>query len=102
MNIADVQKRLLAAARATPPGDAVPFAFEKRIMARIASDALVDAWAIWSWVLWRAAAPCIAIMLAVGVWTALFADPNGSANSLAADLEETVLAPLAQLENNSW
>ena len=50
MNIAELQKKLLAAARANPPGDRVPYAFEKRVMALLAarnrSSGVVDARAL--------------------------------------------------------
>ena len=35
MNLVELQKKLLAAARTDVPGDQVPYAFEKRIMALI-------------------------------------------------------------------
>jgi hypothetical protein len=101
MKIAELQKRLLAAARTLPPSEVVPFAFEKRIMAQLASISFVDTWTLWSRLLWRAAAPSIAIMLVVGMWT-FFSEPTNSAETLASDLEQTLLAPLAQLESNSW
>ena len=37
MNLAELQKKLIAAARANPPGDGVPYAFEKRVMALLAA-----------------------------------------------------------------
>ena len=60
MKIMELQKKLLGVARAHPPAEAVPYAFEKRIMARIAahvaSQTAMDAWTFWSRSLWRAAA----------------------------------------------
>jgi hypothetical protein len=101
MKIVELQEKLLAIARANPPSDQVPYAFEKRILARIASEPMVDLWALWSQLLWRAAAPCVGIMLVMSAWTVVSVDLNGSSEPLARDLEETVLAPLASLEE-SW
>jgi len=69
MKISELQKKLLAAARANPPSDRVPYAFEKRIMAHLTAPLPLDSWTLWSRALWRAAAPCVAIMLLLGVCT---------------------------------
>ena len=57
MNLAELERKLIAAARANPPSDRVPYAFEKRIMARLAARPVADGWALWARALWRAAAP---------------------------------------------
>lgn len=102
MNIVDLEKKLLAAARSAPPSDEVPYAFEKRIMARIATESLIDVWALWGRVLWRVAAPCVVITLALAAWTFLSASSNANNNeNLASALENSVMAPLARLED-SW
>lgn len=101
MNVAELQKKILAAARLMASSDQVPFAFEKRIMARIASETAIDVWSLWSRLLWRAAGPCVAIMLVMSVWSAIAPDSSNSPDSLAADLESTVLAPLARLDE-TW
>ena len=100
MNIDELRNKLVAAARALPPSDAVPYAFEKRIMAALRAQAPVDVWALWSRLLWRAAAPCVAIMLAVSLW-AMMDNTGKSSTSLAADLDRTVWGPLSSL-NESW
>ena len=41
----------------------------KRIMARLAARPLADDWELWGRALWRAAAPCVAIMLLLGAWS---------------------------------
>jgi hypothetical protein len=69
MNLDDLNKKLLAAARANPPGDHVPFAFEKRITALLKSRPLQDPLSLWAHALWRAAAPCAALMLLLGAWS---------------------------------
>jgi hypothetical protein len=74
----------------------VPYAFEKRIMARLAARPVVDDWALWARALWRAAAPCAAIMLLLGAWS-FFAPPsNAPANDLSQQLEQTLLAAVDQ------
>jgi hypothetical protein len=69
MKLDDLQKKLLAAARANPPGDTVPYAFEKRISALLKSRPVEDPLSLWARALWRAVAPCAAIMLLLGVWS---------------------------------
>ena len=53
MNLAELERKLIAAARANPPSDRVPYAFEKRIMARLAAWPVADSWALWARALWR-------------------------------------------------
>src|ERR1035441_10170892 len=59
MNVTQLERKLIAAARANPPSDRVPYAFEKRIMAHLAAQPVVDDWALWARALLRAAAPCV-------------------------------------------
>ncbi|MBI2948752.1 MAG: hypothetical protein HYY23_14025 [Verrucomicrobia bacterium] len=102
MNTLELQKKLFAAARSTPPREDVPYAFEKRIMARITKEALVDVWSLWGRLLWRAAAPCVGLTLALTVWAMLSShSANGNTDNLAVALENQVMAPLASLEE-SW
>ena len=69
MNLAELERKLIAAARAHAPSDRVPYAFEKRIMAHLATRPMRDHWELWGRALWRAAAPCVAIMLVLGAWS---------------------------------
>jgi hypothetical protein len=101
MNIEHLQERLWAAARALPPNEDVPYAFEKRVMAALAEQGAVDPWAMWSRLLWRAAAPCVGIMLVVSVWSAVAHSSSTSSGNLAADLDRAVWGPLASI-NDSW
>jgi len=92
MDLADLQKTLTAAARHNPPSDRVPYAFEKRIMARLASVPRPDGWAFWGRALWGGAAACLAVAALAGVLSisALGSDqPN-----LSQDLEQMILAPV--------
>lgn len=97
MDIKNLERNLLTAARANRPSEHVPYAFEKRIMARIQNIGLVDPWGLWSSLLWRAAGPCIALSLLLTIWSVL---ANGT-SSLDLDLESTILAPMASLQD-SW
>ena len=101
MNIADLQSKIIAAARALPPSDRVPYAFEKRIMAQLAAVPIPDGWSLWGYALWRAAAPCVAVMLLLGGWTMYDRNPGGANSPLAGELEEVVLAAADNL-GESW
>jgi len=96
MNIAELQRKLIAAARANPPSDRVPFAFEKRIMAYLASGPVLDRWGLWAGALWRAAVPCVAIMLVFSAWSLLAPRPAPAANDLSQAMENTVLIAVDQ------
>jgi hypothetical protein len=104
MNTSKLERQLIAAARAHAPTDAVPYAFEKRIMARIASASVpvFDAWADWSRALWRAAAPCVAVAILVGVWVAFQPEPAPASGDLSQELDNTLLAAVVQDGNNTW
>jgi hypothetical protein len=103
MNFVELNRKLIAAARAHPPGDRVPYAFEKRIMARLVAQPILDDWAMWARGLWRAVAPCLALMLLLSVWTYFIpAEKNSTGGNLSQDFENTVLAAMYQDSNNSW
>ena len=93
MNMAELQKKLFAAARANPPSDNVPYAFEERIMARLAAKPAFDILATWNRTLWQAAAPCVAVMLLLGAWTRFAQRADSSRETLAADLESSLYLP---------
>ena len=96
MNLAQLERELIAAARANPPSDRVPYAFEKRIMALIAERPVADGWALWGHALWRAAAPCVAIMLLLSAWLWLAPQSSVPAGDLSQELEQTLLAAVDQ------
>ena len=81
MNLDELQKKLLAAARANPPADQVPYAFEKRISALLKSRPMEDPLSLWARALWRAAAPCAAIMLLLSVWSFIGSSQNTSSTT---------------------
>ncbi len=94
-----MQNKLLAAARANPPSDAVPYAFEKRVMARLQTLPAQDTLLQYGQALWRGAMACVAVALLSSAWALL---PLKNSTDLAQDLEHTVLASVADSENSSW
>lgn len=97
MNLAELQRKLIAAARANKPGDQVPYAFEKRVTALLAARVAPDNLALWVRGLWRAAVSCVAITLLFGAWAALNpAVSNTTADDLSQNLVSTLLASVDQ------
>jgi hypothetical protein len=90
-----LQKKLIAAARANPPGDGVPYAFEKRVMALLAARAAIDRLALWVRGLWQAAASCVAVAVLLGAW-AFFNPAAANTDDLAQNFENTLLASVDQ------
>src|SRR5439155_26098105 len=101
MNLAELRKKLLAAARAHPPGWDVPYAFEKRVMARLAEKPALDLFAIWNPTLWQAVAPCLAVTLFLGVWTSFAQRNDNSRETLAADLDNRLYAAVEN-QTETW
>jgi len=100
MKLNKLNQKLIAAARLNAPDDRVPYAFEKRIMAQLAARPAPDGLALWAQALWRAAVPCLAIVLLVGVCS-FFLPQTGNtvtaANTeLSQDFENTLLAAVDQ------
>jgi hypothetical protein len=96
MNLAQLQEKLLAAARADRPSEHVPYAFEKRILARLATAPQPDAWTVWARLLWRAATPCLgftAVLVGMAFFTGAL---QGTSVSLGEGLETTVYAVLTE------
>src|SRR5215813_3670167 len=96
MNLDDLQEKLIRVARANPPSDRVPYGFEGRVMAALKRHPVLDHWAFWGQALWRATAPCVAIVILIAMWS-LFtpatppANPTAQTIDVAQDLENTVL-----------
>jgi hypothetical protein len=97
MNLVELQKKLIAAARAGAPGDQVPYAFEKRVTALLASRVAPDNMVLWVHGLRRAAVSCVAITLLLGAW-AVFNPAAGpaTADDLSQNFESTLLASVDQ------
>lgn len=112
MKLDDLQKKLLAAAKAHPPADRVPLAFEKRVLANLKSRPAADLSALWARALWRAVVPCVAV--SVVLVTFLFVPASNtdvtnvttlpiatSEEDLSQAFEATLLASSDQTEE-SW
>jgi len=100
MNLDNLHKKLIAAARANPPGDQVPYAFEKRVMAALRSRTAPDEWAGWIRGLWCSAGVCAAIAVLFGVWTAMPSGEPELGASFCHDLEQTIFA--SSDAENTW
>jgi len=96
MNLVKLEEKLLAAARANPPSDRVPYAFEKRVIACLGNATARDAGAFWARALWRAAAPCVGVMLLLSAWSFLGGGNNTSQGDWSTVFENTVLAAANQ------
>jgi hypothetical protein len=96
MNLADLHTKLIAAARANPPADQVPYAFEKRVMARLRGGIVEDAWALWGRALWRSAFACLALAIGLSVWSLQ------SSSEVDHDLESAMVSAADQLVVDSW
>lgn len=99
MNLDNLHNKLIAAARAEQPSDAVPYAFEKRIMARLA-EARVDLLGAWSTALWRAAVACIAVVLLSSAWSVWNGAPQVEAD-FSQEFETAVFAS-ATSSDEAW
>ena len=92
MNVDELQRELVAAARAHPPSAAVPFAFDRRMMARLKALGVTDYWALWARGLWRAAAPCVGLSLVLTALSFLSGPGKSPLPDLSQEFENTVLA----------
>jgi anti-sigma-K factor RskA len=102
MDLDALQRALLRSARGYPPEPQVPYAFEKRVMAHLgATPPRLQSAQIWNRILWRAAAPCVALSLLLSAWSFLAGSPGSTPDTLAAELESAVLAPLNSVEE-AW
>ena len=105
----ELQKKLLAAAKANPPADRVPLAFEKRILANLKAGPVADLSALWARALWRAVVPCVAVTVVLAALSFVPANnTNGnnltnvtSEEDLSQVFEQTLLASSEQSEE-TW
>ena len=92
MNLAKLQNKLIAAGRRQEPDLRVPYAFEKRIMARLAARERIDHWAFWVHGMWRAAASSVAVAGLFMIVCHFQPVVSESGHDLTQDLENTLLA----------
>jgi anti-sigma-K factor RskA len=90
MNLSELHRKLIAAARNQPPDARVPYAFEQRIMARLSGQTALDSWGLWSRALWRAAMCCVAFVLVLGIGFQFL--PASNPDNLSQDVEQTLFA----------
>ena len=100
MNLDKLQEKVISIARKDTPSEDVPFAFEKRIMARLTEAGVPDGWLLWGRALWRAAIPCLLLVLFVSVWSST--SLNADDVDFSLQFEEAVLAELNENVENSW
>ena len=96
MNSENLARKLIEAARAERLSERVPYAFAKRVTARLSARPALDLSAVWARALWRAAVPCIAIPMLLGFWAASSAKSPAQDTSLAQEFEDTLLASVEQ------
>jgi hypothetical protein len=102
MNLAELERKLIAAARTKVTDDRVPFAFEKRVMTRLQSPAGTDELAWWGRALWFGASACAAVTLAVSAWNfSPDAGDSEQASSFSQGVEQSLFASADDPEN-SW
>jgi hypothetical protein len=102
MNLNKLHDKLIAVAKRNPPSDHVPYAFEKRIMSRLAAAPPLNHWALWSGPLWRGAVSCIAITVLCGVWSIASNKRADSQESFNQTFESAVFAPPGQNAEDAW
>ena len=98
MNLSELHRKLIAAARTTPADERVPYAFEKRIMARLAGKVALDPWGLWGRAFSRAAVLCVAFMLVMAAGSYFVPSTSGNSETLSQDVEQTLFAAV---DNNA-
>lgn len=100
MKLDKLQQKLIRAARTRVPSDAVPYAFEQRVLARLRGRVQVaDPWLAWGVGLWRAAVPCFSLMVLVTAWSCI--QPDSTGTGLAARSgEELEVALVDSIDTN--
>lgn len=92
MELDQLHKKLVAVAKANPPGSGVPFAFEKRIMARLSGQTVADVWTLYGRWLWRGVTPCFSVMAGLAIWVLVTMPAEPDPHNLEQALENTILS----------
>jgi hypothetical protein len=95
-NWQSLRMKLIAVARANPPSDRVPYAFEKRVMAQLAARAGIERPGLWVRGLWQAAVSCMIVALLLGAWAFFNPSASSKADDLSQNFESTLLASVDQ------
>jgi hypothetical protein len=101
MQLSELYRKLIAAARANQPDARVPYAFEKRVMARLSGMKPLDGWALWGQALSRSAIFCVALLALVAVAAHYYLPARNSTPSLTQDVEMTLLAAVDNQADSS-
>jgi hypothetical protein len=101
MNWAELEKKLITAARMNPPGDRVPFAFEQRVVACLKSSRIIDPLGWWSRALWLGAGACAAIALLTSVWASPPDELGDATYSFSHGVEQALFATAGDADN-AW
>jgi hypothetical protein len=102
MNLNELHAKLIAAARKHPPGEQVPYAFEKRIMSHLCERPAPNVWALWGRPLWHAAISCVVITVLCGLWAYGNRPKPDDAGNFSQDFEAAVLAPMSEQFEDAW
>jgi hypothetical protein len=102
MNLAELEKKLIAAARANPPDEGIPYAFEKRILALATARPAADPTALWARALWRGAVVCLLLTLLFGALSLVLPRSHAAANDLSQEFEKTMLSAVNQDSDAVW
>jgi hypothetical protein len=103
MNLNDLHNRLIGAARKSPPSDATPYAFERRVMNRLATRWPETALDWWSVSLWRGAIACVAVTLLCGLWSyKSHQAPVDVSGDFSQEFSSTVFASMDQTGEGNW
>jgi hypothetical protein len=102
MNVNELHAKLISAARKHPPGEGVPYAFEKRILSHIATSPTANVWALWCRPLWHAAISCLALTFLCCLWAYSSHPRTDSADNFSQAFEAAVFAPLSDHIEDAW
>ena len=105
MNINLLHEKLMRVARSNPPSEQMPYAFSKRILARIRSERVIDSVTLWARALWRAAIPCVGVMVLLSAWAIQTPEQSISTagvDDLGLELETTLMASVSVDNDFSW
>ncbi len=103
MNLKLLQRKLLDAARSLPAEERVPYGFGPRVMRCLRGREVADEVTLWVRALWRATAPCAAIMLLFITWSIVTPESSGGPESdLGQQLEAALLASLPTEGELAW
>lgn len=107
MTVESLYKKLVSVARANPPSEEVPYAFESRVMARLRAQSAraLDPWLLLARGLWRAIVPCCGVAAVIICWSLLSDRSSQDFNVGSADDLEVALVDSIDMNDNvedSW